>query len=506
MDLNLHVKGITRSWFMNVFLIIACAVILTVVLFCVFFSSYYTTNVSTLADEYASDFLVLSSVPLEVFDETARQYTENFTYKNKIEVQVLNTAGKVFTTSSGFSAETPEIMPDYEDAVKQGIGYYYGDSDTGEKIMARTYLLTSEEGISLGAVRWVISAEKLSRHITAVQIITAFVGICVLLLFGMSGRFFLSSIIKPLGEINSAARKIAMGDFTSTLTAQGKNEISELCDSINFMASELKHSEDIKNDFISSVSHELRTPLTAIRGWGETAKMSVGVDNELVEKGLDVVLSEAERLSGLVEELLDFSRMQNGKLKVEMSPIKTSVVLSSAVNMYVELARKRNIELFFLPLSDEPFVLGDVNRLKQVFINILDNAMKYTSEGGQIIAEMQLDEGCISVKISDTGAGIPAQDIDKVKEKFYKSSNSVRGSGIGLAVADEIIKQHGGLLFLESTEGVGTTVTSVLPVMNEDELPAEETIHLDKAAEEATAQIVASVTAESKNAEEQEDE
>ena len=208
------------------------------------------------------------------------------------------------------------------------------------------------------------------------------------------------------------------------------------------------------------------------------------------------MLQETERLSSLVEELLDFSRMQNGKLKVEMSPILTSKVLGSAVNMYRELARQQNIELIFLPLNDEPFILGDINRLKQVFINIIDNAMKYTSAGGQIIAEMQLDEGCISVKISDTGAGIPAQDIDRVKEKFYKSNNSVRGSGIGLAVADEIINQHGGLLFLESTEGVGTTVTAVLPVLEEQNTPADQTVSLEKAAEEATAQIVAEVTSE----------
>ena len=496
MDFNLRVRGLTRRWFINVFLIIACAVISCVVLFCVFLSTYFTTSASARADEYASDSLLLSNVPLEVFEETARQYTETFQYKNKIEVQVINTAGVVFTTSSGFIPETEVNMPDYEAAASTGTGYFYGRNASGEKIMAKTYLLQSDDGVSLGAVRWVISAQKLSRHIIFMQIITVFGGIILLLLFLMSGGFFLSSIIRPLANVNAAARKIAMGDFSTTLTVNGKNEISELCDSINFMASELKAAEDIKNDFISSVSHELRTPLTAIRGWGETAKMSVGVDNELVEKGLDVVLQETERLSSLVEELLDFSRMQNGKLKVEMSPILTSKVLGSAVNMYRELARQQNIELIFLPLNDEPFILGDINRLKQVFINIIDNAMKYTSAGGQIIAEMQLDEGCISVKISDTGAGIPAQDIDRVKEKFYKSNNSVRGSGIGLAVADEIIKQHGGLLFLESTEGVGTTVTAVLPVLEEQNTPADQTVSLEKAAEEATAQIVAEVTSE----------
>lgn len=119
-------------------------------------------------------------------------------------------------------------------------------------------------------------------------------------------------------------------------------------------------------------------------------------------------------------------------------------------------------------------MLGDPNRLKQVFINIIDNAVKYTEKGGQVLVDQTAEEGCARITVKDTGVGIPAQDIDRVKEKFYKANKTVRGSGIGLAVADEIIKQHKGLLFLESTEGVGTTVTIVLPLY-EQETEAEET-------------------------------
>ena len=108
--------------------------------------------------------------------------------------------------------------------------------------------------------------------------------------------------------------------------------------------------------------------------------------------------------------------------------------------------------------------MGDTNRLKQVFINIIDNAVKYTESGGQVLVSQEIEEACVRISVTDTGVGIPAQDIDRVKEKFYKANKTVRGSGIGLAVADEIIKQHGGLLFIESTENVGTTATIVLPL------------------------------------------
>ena len=265
-----------------------------------------------------------------------------------------------------------------------------------------------------------------------------------------------------------------MGDFNSRIEIKKNDEIGELCDTINYMASELDQAENLKNDFISSVSHELRTPLTAIRGWGETAKMSLGTDEALVKRGLDVVLSEADRLSGLVEELLDFSRMETGRLSVVSQQLDVSQILSESVDMYIELARQQGIELIFTRPADDAFVLGDPNRLKQVFINIIDNAVKYTEKGGQVLVDQTAEEGCARITVKDTGVGIPAQDIDRVKEKFYKANKTVRGSGIGLAVADEIIKQHKGLLFLESTEGVGTTVTIVLPLY-EQETEAEET-------------------------------
>ena len=139
--------------------------------------------------------------------------------------------------------------------------------------------------------------------------------------------------------------------------------------------------------------------------------------------------------------------------------------------MYIELARQQGIELIFTRPAEDMIVSGDPNRLKQVFINIIDNAVKYTEKGGQVLVDQTGEEGCVRITVKDTGVGIPAQDIDRVKEKFYKANKTVRGSGIGLAVADEIIKQHKGLLFIESAEGVGTTVTIVLPLYE----PAEET-------------------------------
>ena len=326
----------------------------------------------------------------------------------------------------------------------------------------------------MGAYRWITSLRNTDKIVTGLVLSLALAGILILAFCAFSGLFFIRSIVRPIRYVSNIARKIAMGDFESRIEIKKNDEIGELCDTINYMASELSQAENLKNDFISSVSHELRTPLTAIRGWGETAKMSLGTDEALVSRGLDVVLSEADRLSGLVEELLDFSRMETGRLSVVSQELNISDILSESVDMYIELARKQGIELIYTRSAEDMTVSGDPNRLKQVFINIIDNAVKYTESGGQVLVDQTAEEGCVRITVKDTGVGIPAQDIDRVKEKFYKANKTVRGSGIGLAVADEIIEQHKGLLFIESDEGVGTTVTIVLPLY-EKAKEAEET-------------------------------
>ena len=289
-------------------------------------------------------------------------------------------------------------------------------------------------------------------------------GAAVLTILFITGMYFIRSIVRPIRDVSSVARKIALGDFEQRIELKSNNEIGELCDSINYMAGELKSAENLKNDFISSVSHELRTPLTAIRGWAETAKMSIGYDEETVNKGLDVVLKESERLHSLVEELLDFSRMQSGRLSISFEQFDLAFILDEAADMYRELAKKQKVELIYVSSGEEIYCNGDANRIKQVFINVIDNALKYNQPGGQILIEQRIEDGCVQISISDTGVGIAERDLDRVKEKFYKANKQVRGSGIGLAVADEIIKQHNGLILIDSTEGVGTTVTIVLPI------------------------------------------
>ena len=186
--------------------------------------------------------------------------------------------------------------------------------------------------------------------------------------------------------------------------------------------------------------------------------------NYLHKKGIGVIIKESERLSGMVEELLDFSRLQSGRLKLSLTKLDLVAELSDAVLMFTERARQEQIRLDY----DEPMdilpIMGDANRLRQVFVNILDNALKYSDAGDSITVVVLRQENNAVITIQDTGIGIAPTDLPKIKTRFYKANATRRGSGIGLAVADEIVTMHGGSLELDSQEGVGTRVTITLPL------------------------------------------
>lgn len=177
-----------------------------------------------------------------------------------------------------------------------------------------------------------------------------------------------------------------------------------------------------------------------------------------------VILDETKRLSGMVEELLDFSRMESGRLNMQKEKMDILAELEEAVLIYEEKAKKEDIVVRYTGPGMLPVIFGDRARLRQVFINVIDNAIKYSDAGGEIRISAAVRGDSILIQVSDDGIGIAPEDLPRVKMRFYKGNYSRRGSGIGLAVADEIIAQHGGSLTLTSTVGVGTTVHILIPV------------------------------------------
>lgn len=461
-------KGITKRWFINVMGIISATLVIIwlVAAFAIHTYFYNALEQSLIYTAVNNSNNFSTIMGTDNFLSTAERSVEDFVDKDKLELMILDVSGEVKITSSGFIPDTTTIAPDFTIASRASsrTGVWDGvDERTGEKIMAVTTLLTDSDQKVVGAARYVTSLKKIDMQIAIYILISGIICICILLFVIMSGIYFINSIVVPVREIGWTARRIASGDFDIRLDKQYDDEIGELCDTINNMASELDSSEKLKNDFISSVSHELRTPLTAIKGWGETLLSTGTSDQETMRKGMRVIIDETERLSGMVEELLDFSRMQNGKFSLVIDKVDIIAELGEAVLMFSDRAHREGLTLIYNEPKEIPTVMGDRNRLRQVFVNILDNAFKYSDTGGIVTVNTDIGEKFIKISISDTGCGIPKDDLPKVKEKFFKGNLTRRGSGIGLAVTDEIVCLHGGALEIESEEGKGTTVYISLP-------------------------------------------
>lgn len=467
--------SITRHWLQNSMgVVIAILIVLEILLIVVAHNYYYSSAKQYIISKMkivTTSVMNRSGDVQTNYNSEIRTLVEGYEDKDKIELMAIKTDGTVDVTSSGFSPEQNDSMADYSDAKKSdtGIGTQIYTLSTGEKVMAVTAVI-SPKGCEYEALRMLGSMKNIDNQIFLIELIISGVLIAIILLMFVTGFFFIKSIVFPVRRISEISQKYAKGDFSERIEKKSDDELGDLCDSVNNMASELANTESMKNEFISSVSHELRTPLTAIKGWAETV-VTMYDDKDTFKKGMRVISSETERLSQMVEELLDFSRIQDRRLTLIMDHIDILAELGETVLIYQERARALGITLnYYEPKTLSP-VYGDKNRLRQVFINIVDNAIKYSNKGDTVSVEAYEEDNEICISVSDTGMGISKADLPKVKQKFFKANHTRRGSGIGLAVADEIIQRHGGTLNIDSEEGVGTTVMITLPCVERNKEP-----------------------------------
>lgn len=463
-------KGITLRWIINGFGAVLLLVILLefLIVFALRMDTYRSVEEALFsrADALRGQILRMAENGSFDMESSSRPFAEDFTDKQTMELQMVKKDGTVLYSSSGFLPEQTEIgdSRDYREAMVSGKDYgaCRSRSPSGEHILSLCAAVYSGEEL-IGSVRCVVSLTLVDRQLWINVLAAIGGGLLVLFLVALSGSYFVSSIIDPIKEVGRAARRIAMGDYRYRLKRRSDDEIGDLCDTINYMAGEIEAAERMKNDFISSVSHELRTPLTAIKGWSET--MQNGMDDpELMKTGIGILMAETDRLTGIVEELLDFSRMQNDKLVLQLQPVDIGAELDEAVLLMRERSAEEGVELYYVENEGLPVITADPARLKQVFINILDNAIKYNRRGGMVRVEAANMGQKIQIVISDNGIGISGEDLPKVKTKFFRADHSRPGSGIGLALADEIVRSHHGRMDIESELGTGTTVTLTLPV------------------------------------------
>ena len=463
-------KGLRSRWLLNTVGVVCILGLICVLLVTAAFAAYYYASMeSDLRNRAANTtdfFEEFTTRSYSEFYQACISYANSFDDREVLELQFLNPDGSMIANSYGdWSLQAPTTPEILDAVVSQEIKVFRGDNpDTGERIIAVSAPVVYDGNQVIGVLRFVTSTRHIDRQIGLVGIyaLLALVGVAITVL--ISSNYYIRSILIPVSEIIEKAKRIAAGSYGIQIQRNYDDEIGELVDTINDMSLQINQNEIMQREFISSLSHELRTPLTAITGWSETLLADDTLDED-TRRGMGIIQREGQRLTEMVVDLLDFNRMQDGRMNLNMEIADIRGEFEDTVYMYSSRLKQQNIRLYYQDTDEDiPEILCDLKRLRQVFLNILDNAAKHGGEGGKIDASIHLEDDDVVVRIRDYGPGIPRDEIPLVKKKFYKGSSKARGTGIGLAVCDEIVQMHEGELTLENASGGGTLVTVRLPV------------------------------------------
>jgi signal transduction histidine kinase len=397
-------------------------------------------------------------VPSYSLKEKAQYIFENEAKEPFPYFEIIDWQHHVQLNSYGFTMEREMDTPDVKAAFKGEAGLWLGKNDeTGERVIAVSNPLKTN-GRIVGVLRYTVSIERIDHIVQEITLIAILIGLLVIA-FSLALSYMLANrLVNPIKALTSVARQMAMGNFSIKAVKYHEDEIGTLAQTMNYMAKEIVKAEELKNDFISSISHELRTPLTSIKGWGETILSGNLKDYEETMVGLNIIKKETERLAGLVEDLLDFSKLQSGKVKLSMEKFNLNRIVEETEQQFRYGSRNKQIKLIVNIKNDPLEIVGDRNRMKQVLVNLVDNAYKFTPADGCVEIITQKTEREIWLEVIDNGMGIASENLAKVTEKFYKGDSGQSGSGLGLAICKELIHLHHGEMCIQSERGKGTKV------------------------------------------------
>ncbi|EDS76791.1 sensor histidine kinase [Clostridium massiliodielmoense] len=418
-------------------------------------------NQITLSAEFYNTYL--SSIDLK---QNVANDVDIFWKNTSAEVQILDTKGNVLMDSMGYSPNDITTSKDFNQALLGHLGLYiHKATDSTENIMSISTPLKKGDTIQ-GVLRFVSSLNKIDNHIRSIAFYFMIVAIIVIIISSVISLVISRKITHPLREITEGAELFASGKFKQKIAKSSYDEFGKLADTLNYMAQEILKNEKLKTEFIASISHELRTPLTSIKGWTVALSLCDPNNKSEFEDGLTIIEEETDRLSNLVEELLDFSKLSSGKITLKKDYVDIHELLIYLQKQLQPRASKDNIHLSLECKNEIPNIYADINRLKQSFMNILDNALKFTASDGKVKITLSSNKDSVIINIKDNGCGIPLDDLPRVTEKFYKGQNSKSKNGIGLSICSEIISLHNGNLQILSEENKGTEVIVCLPLAN----------------------------------------
>ena len=362
------------------------------------------------------------------------------------------------------------LKEDYDEALNHELSIWRGRLENGESIISVSVPLLNGEKV-VGVLRYVSGLDEVKKVMRSNLLTVIVIGLVILFLSGSIGYFMSNRILVPIKHLTKVTKEISEGNLDAVAKKYYDDEIGQLSDAVNRMTVEIKKSNQEKSDFISSISHELRTPLTSIKGWAETIEDSLE-DKETTEMGLSVIERETNRLIILVNDLLDFSKLQSHRIELDCEKLELNQFISGIMEQFAVRFVKDGIKLSLNFDKEKIIVFADKNRLKQVLINIIDNSLKFihSSNNPTVSVGCYVVDDEVIIYVEDNGIGMEASELARVKEKFFKGNNKMSGTGLGLAIANEIIALHQGTFYIDSIRNVGSKVSVILPYYEGEEL------------------------------------
>ncbi|MDY6065861.1 MAG: HAMP domain-containing sensor histidine kinase [Finegoldia sp.] len=451
-------------------LTVLTSVVLVVVSILVTRYYYYSTLKELLGNEISYSTNLYSSYLSDYsLEEVIGQDKNQFYRQTDCQVQILTNDGTVVFDSLASPDLGKRITSaDVTKAQNGQKGTYMGDlTYSTDKVMAVSVPLNSTEN-QVGILRYIASMEQANLAVLRKSVFYILFGILVVLISMLIALRLTNGVLKPLEDLIAVSNKMAEGDFKIRAPENNKDEIGKLGTILNLMTDNIVKKEKLKDEFISSISHELRTPLTSIKGWAQTIKYDPS-EIETVEMGIDIIDKESDRLSEMLEELLDFSRYAAGKISINKADHNIIHLVQQIADQMIPRVKSKGISFVVNYSQDELILAYDQDRIKQVLINILDNAIKFTPEDGTIILNVEKIDNYAVISVIDTGIGISTEEISLITTKFYKGSDSNSHVGLGLSISEEIVKLHGGDLKIKSKLHEGTNVSFRLPIGGNNE-------------------------------------
>lgn len=417
---------------------------------------------SRIADTYAVN-LYNSEIPLE----TVQKQMESLSYFMDTEIWIINPSGRMVVNSS--SAPDPEqeiVVEGFDPTITQKNYFTRGtffDSFEEEKLSVIAPIINNYK--TRGYVIIHKSAAQIDEEANSMLNISYLMLIVILLLSLIILIFFTELVYRPLRRIIAATEQYASGNMHYELNVEGDDELGYLAASIGYMAKTVAGSEDDQKKFIANVSHDFRSPLTSIRGFLE-AMLDGTIPPQMHEHYLGVVLNETERLTKLTNSLLTLNNLNTKGMLLHMTDWNINDVIRKVGASFEQVCRQKEIRIKLILSGDVLYVHADMDKIQQVLYNLVDNAIKFSSNQSEIEIETTEKGGKVFVSVKDNGIGIPKEDQNQIWERFYKTDLSrgkdKKGTGLGLSIVREIIRAHGENISLVSTQGVGSKFTFTL--------------------------------------------